>query len=490
MIYLAILSLFALAAIIIFFMTVHRYKRCPSDKILVIYGKTGKDEQGHARTAHCVHGGAAFVWPLIQDYAFMSLTPIPIDIDLRAALSKQNIRINVPSVFTVGISTENAVMQNAAERLLGLPQQAIKSIAEDIILGQLRLTIAMMDIEEINADRDKFLKNVSDNVETELKKVGLRLINVNIKDLIDESGYLEALGKEAAAHAINEAKVKVSEKERDGEIGQAEADREKRIRVAAANAAAVEGENKAAVAIANTSAERKVKEAEAARLSTAAAKVQAARAAEEQYEAEAAAEAKRGDRDRATQRASAIVIAEIEKEKTIIAAEAEAERARRESKGRADASIIAADARGQSLRLEAKGQGDATYEQMLGQAKGQLENLTKQADGLTLLVKAAGGDADKAAMLLIIQQLPEIAKIQVEAVKNIKLDHVVVWDNGSGGKPGKTTTDFVSGMVGVLPQFHDLFKMVGLQLPEFFGKKIDGAAGSTAVPAPAAGPPK
>ncbi|NLH50232.1 MAG: flotillin family protein [Myxococcales bacterium] len=454
-------TILALAFFGIFLAALRRYKRCPSDKILVIYGKTGKDASGQARAARCIHGGAAFVWPLLQDYAFLNLTPIPIDIDLRSALSKQNIRINVPSVFTVGISTEEIIMLNAAERMLGLPQQAIKSIAEDIIFGQLRLTIAMMDIEEINADRDKFLANVSENVETELKKVGLRLINVNIKDIIDESGYIEALGQEAALHAINEAKIKVAQKQRDGEVGKAEAEKEQRIKVSAANATAVQGENLAAVAIANSLADRKVKEAEAQRLSTAAEKVATAKALEEAYAAEKNAEAKRAERDRATQFANTVVKAEIEKERIRLTAEAEAEK----------------------LRLEAKGSGDAIYEEMLGKARGLMENLAKQAEGLREYLQVAGGDANKAVMLMIAQQLPEIAKIQVDAIKNLSIDKVVVWDNMGNGKGVPTTANFLAGMLNSLPQYNDLFKMVGLNLPEILVKP---AAEGVAPSAPAA----
>ena len=88
---------------------VRRYKRCPSDKILVIYGKTRKGQ-----SSNCVHGGAAFVWPVLQDFQWLDLTPIPIDITLTGALSKQNIRVNTPSTFTVGVSTEPGVMENAA----------------------------------------------------------------------------------------------------------------------------------------------------------------------------------------------------------------------------------------------------------------------------------------------------------------------------------------------------------------------------------------
>lgn len=247
-----------------------RYRKCPSDKILVIYGKVGSDKNGQARSAKCVHGGAAFIMPIIQSYQFMDLTPISINVDLKNALSKQNIRVDVPSRFTVGISTEPGIMQNAAERLLGLRMNEIQELAKDIIFGQLRLVVATMEIEEINNDRDKFLVAVSNNVEIELKKIGLRLINVNVTDINDESGYIEALGKEAAAKAINDAKKSVAEKDRDGEIGQANAQRDQRIQVAAANALAIKGENESKIEVAQSEALRREKEAESMRLATAA----------------------------------------------------------------------------------------------------------------------------------------------------------------------------------------------------------------------------
>ena len=215
-------------AVFVFIVTLaailRRYKRCPSDKILVIYGKTGKNKAGGVSSARCIHGGAAFIWPVFQSYAFLDLKPISIECNLTNALSKQNIRVDVPCRFTVGISTEPENMTNAAERLLGLTIENIQNIATDILFGQLRLVIATMDIEEINSDRDKFLANVSMNVEAELRKIGLKLINVNVTDIRDESGYIEALGKEAAAKAINDAKKSVAEQNRFGEIGKAEAD--------------------------------------------------------------------------------------------------------------------------------------------------------------------------------------------------------------------------------------------------------------------------
>ena len=276
------LSLILIIVVVIFVTfaaILKRYRRCPSDKVMVIYGKTGKNKSGSISSARCIHGGAAFVWPVFQDYAFLDLKPISIECNLTNALSKQNIRVDVPCRFTVGISTEPDSMTNAAERLLGLSIDNIQNIATDILFGQLRLVIATMDIEEINSDRDKFLVAVSQNVEAELRKIGLKLINVNVTDIRDESGYIEALGKEAAAKAINDAKKSVAEQNRYGEIGKAEADRDKdiriaetqrdtRIKTAAANALAVQGENTSKIDIANSDAQRREKEAEAARLAS------------------------------------------------------------------------------------------------------------------------------------------------------------------------------------------------------------------------------
>ena len=259
----AIVAVLILFSVILFILS--RYRRCPSDKVMVIYGKVGTNKDGTARSAKCIHGGAAFIKPIVQAYEYMDLTPMSISVDLKNALSRQNIRIDVPARFTVGISTEPGTMQNAAERLLGLKLVEVQELAKDIIFGQMRLIIATMQIEEINTDRDKFLEAVSSCVESELRKIGLRLINVNVTDISDESGYIEALGKEAAAKAINEARIQVAERNREGSIGEANAVRDQRISVAAANATAVDGENKSKADVAKSDATRREMEAESLR---------------------------------------------------------------------------------------------------------------------------------------------------------------------------------------------------------------------------------
>ncbi|MGN0595317.1 MAG: flotillin family protein [Hominimerdicola sp.] len=427
-----------------------RYRKCPSDKVLVIYGKVGTDKNGQTKSAKCIHGGAAFIVPIIQSYEYMDLTPISINVDLKNALSKQNIRIDVPSRFTVGISTEAGVMQNAAERLLGLKLIEIQELAKDIIFGQLRLIIATMDIEEINSDRDKFLLAVSNNVEIELKKIGLKLINVNVTDITDESGYLEALGKEAAAKAINDAKKSVAEKHRDGEIGQANAQKDQRIQVAAANASAIDGENQAKIEVAQSEALRREREAEALRQATAAEQVQAAKAKQEAYIAQQEAERTRAELEKATQQADVIVKAQISKEQAEIQAEAQAEVTRR----------------------KARGEADAIFAKMEAEAKGAQEILVKQAEGMRQLVDAAGGDADAAVKLIVADKLEQLIAIQVEAIKNIKIDKITVWDSGNNGDGKTSTANFLSGLMKSVPPLGELFKQAGMSLPEFLGSDI------------------
>ena len=447
------------AVVIIFsllLMFFSRYRKCPSDKVLVIYGKVGKNSDGSSKSAKCIHGGAAFIWPIFQSYQYLDLTPISIQVDLTNALSRQNIRIDVPSRFTVGISTEQGIMQNAAERLLGLQLNEIQELSKDIIFGQLRLIIATMDIEEINTDRDKFLEQVSRNVEVELKKIGLRLINVNVTDITDESGYISALGKEAAAKAINDARRSVAEQEREGAIGEANAKMEQRIKVSEADSVAIQGENRAKIDIEMSNAHLREKSAEAQRIATAAEKIQAAKALEESYAAEQEAEAARFALEKATLEANVIVQAEIKKREIELQAEAAAEEIRRKTKGEAD----------------------AIYAKMEAEARGAETILKKQAAGFAEVVSAAGGDANAALKLLIADKLEDLMRIQVDAIKNIKIHKVTVWDSGAGADGKTSTSGFLSGLMRSVPPLEEVFALAGMQLPELLGKKVSEADAS------------
>ena len=454
MFFMSIGGLFALFVFAALVFLANQYKRCPSNKIIVVYGKTGTNS-----TAKCIHGGGTFVIPLIQDYGVLSLEPMATDIDLRGALSKGNIRVAVPSTFTFGISTKEEIMINAAERLLGLSKDDIIIQASDIILGQLRLAIATLTIEEINQDREKFLEQINTNVNTELNKIGLEIINVNIKDITDESGYIDAIGKKAAAEAINKAKVEVAQQEKFGAVGEAEANKDKevqvaeqtaqteigrtnaqkeqRIKTASLEAEAVEGENIAKANIADYNATLAVKQAEALKLGEVA-KANAERdvlmAQKEQEEARLKKEE--------------LARQEVEKLKIQVEADAEAERQRRIALGEADAikARYFAEAEGIKAVLEAKAKG---YEE---------------------LVKISNNKPELATSFLMIEKIESIVERQVEAIKNIKFDKITVWDGGSGTDKGSTTANFMRDLIKSLPAMHDLASQAGVELPQILGK--------------------
>ena len=440
-----------LVAMTIFF--AQRYKRCPPDKIMVVYGRTSG-----GRASRTIHGGATLVWPLIQDYSFLSLTPITINIDLRNALSMQNIRINVPSTFTVGISTEKAIMANAAERLLQLSPQQIEEMAKEIIFGQLRLTVASLTIEQINQDRDTFLEMTRTNVDTELQKIGIYLINVNLVDITDESDYIESIGKKAASTAVENARIDVANAERDGAVGAAKANRVREIEVANNLAEAEKGRktaeadqrvyvgNQEALAVSGENAPTAIVKNSDADLAEieAAAKQRAAVAA---AEAEAAIQRAIYKEEEARLQASEIVREEIQKQQIEISAEAEAERLRRIARGDADAIL-------------------ARYE---AEAAGIQKVLDAKASGYAGLVQSAGGDTKAAATLLMVEKIENMVAAQVEAIRNMKIDKVTVWDGGSNADGTSATSNFVSSLVQSLPPIHDVAKMAGVDLPDYLG---------------------
>ena len=457
-----------------------RYRMCPPDKILIVFGKVGTGQP-----AKCYHGGSTFVLPVLQSYSYLDLNPINIDVPLQGALSSQNIRVDVPSSFIVGISTLPEIMQNAAARLLGRSREEIRNLAAEIIMGQMRVVIASMTIEEINSDREKLIKGITEGVDVELHKVGLHLINANITDIQDASGYINALGKEAAARAINDATIKVAEETRRGEIGKAEAEKDQTIQVANARAIAIEGQNEAQIKIAESAAKLQVKQAEAKKLAEVAQKVQEAKTLEEAYQAEKEAELKRAERERATQEANILVTARIEKSQREVQAQATAEVLKLEQEGKAQALLIhqLADGEAQATLLKKKAEGEGMEMVGRGEAAAIEAVLEGKARGFQQIVQAAGS-SEAASNLLVTEQLTKIVELQSGAIKGLKFDKVVVMGNGGNSSVG----GFVQNLVTDTLPLHELGKSVGLELPAFLGKPMEGKTAASS-PAPAADAP-
>jgi flotillin len=503
-----LIGAFGLIFVLVVAFTIRQYKRCPSNRILVIYGKVGSN-----RAAKCLHGGGKFVVPLFQSHAFLHLEPLVIDIPLEGALSLNNIRVNVPATFTVGISTQPVLMNNAAERLLHLDDRKIREQAQDIILGQLRLVIATLSIEEINKDREKFMSLINTNVAEEINKIGLTLINVNIRDITDESGYIEAIGKRAAAEAINRAKVEVAQQDRDGAMGEATANREKdvtvadeaakavtgrkqaeqrqRVEVAALEAASIKGEVEAKRDFEIATAQRDAETVAATKQAEQQQRIQVAAAESAAVDGENSSNAEIAEsnarlaevRAEASRRAE---VAAAEAEKAILEAEREREIARLQKERLAQQEIektrveIEADAAAEKARREAAGEADAIVARYNAEAEGTRKVLEAKAEGYNRLIEACADDPGIAPTLLMIEQLPSIVAEQVKAIQNLQIDKITVWDSGHNGGNGGATADFLSGLIGALPAVHELAEQAGIELPSALGRL--GARGPGAIP--------
>ena len=382
-----------------------RYRMCPPDKILIVFGKVGTGQP-----AKCYHGGSTFVLPVLQSYSYLDLNPINIDVPLQGALSSQNIRVDVPSSFLVGISTLPEILQNAAAR------------------------------------------------------------------------------------AINDATIKVAEETRRGEIGKAEAEKDQTIQVANARAIAIEGQNEAQIKIAESAAKLQVKQAEAKKLAEVAQKVQEAKTLEEAYQAEKEAELKRAERERATQEANILVTARIEKSQREVQAQATAEVLKLEQEGKAQALLIQRRAEAEAIRQLAEGEAQATLLKKKAEGEGMemvgrgeaaaIEAVLEgKARGFQQIVQAAGS-SEAASNLLVTEQLTKIVELQSGAIKGLKFDKVVVMGNGGNSSVG----GFVQNLVKDTLPLHELGKSVGLELPAFLGKPMEGKTAASS-PAPAADAP-
>ena len=458
-----------------------RYKLAPSDKILVVYGNV---KDGGA--AACYHGGGKIVWPLIQHYAYLDLKPMTIRIDLQHALSQQNIRINVPSTFTIGISTDPSIMQNAADRLLGLSQQQQEDMAREISFGKLRLTIETLNIEEINQDREVFLKQVSSNVDSELHKIGLYLINVNITDITDEAEYIVSIGAEAAAEAIAGATGDRAKALQMGQIQVATADSNREIEVQKKESAAIAGKAEAKklerIAVQEAESESKMGIAAAVSLEEISVQEQQKNAIEGvnlSLADIALSNAVLAEREAEARQRSEVAMRHAQEQIEKAQYSLESERLRAADIAREKVAKeqieIAADAEAGRQRRIAQGQADAILAKYKAEAEGQQAVLEAKAAGYKSLVASAGGDPKAVATLLMVEKVEGLVARQTEAISNLKIDKITVWDSGNGGKNGEggSTSNFISSLMQSLPPVHDVAKMAGIELPEYLGAMKD-----------------
>ncbi len=431
------------------------YKKVRSNTALVIWGKGTGPNGIKIKT-----GGATFVIPVLQGSQKLSLEPFAVDVDLRGALSKKNIRVNTPSTFTLAVSSSPDMLNNAARRILDLKDSALIEQSQDIILGQLRAVIAGLTIEEINADREKFEEEVFKNVSSELFKLGLDLINVNIKDITDEGGYIEAIGRKASAEAVNQANIDVSNADKIGEIGTNEARKEKEIQVAKFN-------TEREIGVSSAEKERMIRTAELQAERTEGENLAMAKQLESNKEL-AVKSAKFDEDSKVAEINAQIAIQkrkaeeELEQLRAQEVAKVKAEKEQIELRAQADKNkrIMEAEAEAQEILLRAE-----------AEAKGINQIMEQKAAGYDKIRQAVG--SDNLTSVLMLEKLVDVTKVKSDALNNLNIDKITVWDNpGSGnGESRSGLNGFVDNFMNTIPAMHEIADDAGITLPKYLGEQ-------------------
>ena len=344
------LSLIGVAAIIVVLTVwglLTRYRRSAPDELLVVFGKAGKvkteDGKTVATPSKSIQGGGCFVWPIIQDWKKMSMKPIQMKVTVDG-IDSQAIPMHLPVVLTTAISQDKIIQQNAATRFLSAQSGEIERQISEILIGETRAIMATMLIEEINADRNKFLTQVRESLEQELTKVGYELTNINISEITDDADYISNLGKKAATKAKANAEADIAEQTKQGNVKIANTKKEEEIAVAQA-------EKEKQVQVNATKQEQEVKVAEINR--------------EKQI--------KLAEADK--ERESGVAIQEAEKAANIAEAQADAESNKAKAMARQVASVAQAEAEAESKKAEF----EATKTKNIAKAKQEQEAETIKA---------------------------------------------------------------------------------------------------------------
>lgn len=464
------------------------YKKCSNNELLIKYGLGGNK---------IVDSHGTFVIPILQGYKKMSLQPMNIDIKLDRnsnVVSNDKIRVVVEADATFAISSNPEERIVASSRLLNFDEKEIANLAQEILTGQTRTIISEMSFEELLQDRVVLMKKVSENAEKELSKLGLDLINFNIKMINDLDNIVNMLGQKASAMATADAEISVAEQRKVSEINVSTKNTEKEIKVAEQrkakdisiaqiNAEIIEETTKAELRKEKTLSE---KEAEKIRYASESLEKQEiykidaenkiklqsinkqkeVQLESEKTKQEIATSSKRTVELEAEvklqqKRAVEIVDTKVENEKKEIEVETQLNIKKKEAENQLEIAKTKADA----IRIEAE--AEANKIKLLAEAKAieLARPIEEKAKAEQKLLDVYGQDG--MVTLKLLEILPELAKAQALALSNIKVDslHIIGGENGgnnAGNQIGGLATDIIKS-IPAIQMANDIAK--GLNIP-------------------------
>ncbi len=385
---LALLAVFGLGTGAGVFVIRNLYYICQPSEVLIFAG--GRYRVGDTKKKvgyRLVKGGSSIRVPLLEQAFRMDLSNMIIELKVNNAYSKGGIPLTVESVANIKVAGEEPTIHNAIERLLGKSRQEIEKLAQETLEGNLRGVLASLTPEQVNEDKIAFAKNLLEEAEDDLEKLGLVLDTLQIQNISDEVGYLDSIGRKQQAELV-----------RDSRIAEAKTQAESIIRAAENQKNTSLKQIETEIAMARVEAERRIQDAMTKRQAVVA-------------EAEA-------DIGSEVARTQAEVAVQKERIKQV------------EQKLQAD---VVAPAEAESKRAIAQAKGDAAA--IVEPGKAQAEGIRKLAESW----KAAGENARE---VFLYQKLEELLKIMVSTVPEVEMDNVTVVNSQGGSNATKMAAFF------------------------------------------------
>ena len=470
-----------------------RYRRAGPDEVLVISGRRNRRRNALGESEEVgfrvIRNGGTFVFPIIEEYERMSLHVISTQVATHNAISKEGVPLIVVGTALFKVSGDDTGIINAAERYLGRPQEDIERDVQAVLEGHLRGVCGQLTPEEIYQDRQAFQEQIAEQAQAELTQMGITLDTLTLRDISDEVGYLDALGRRRTA-----------EVQRDARIGEANADREAAVAEAMARQQAERARAEADAKIAEAEKERDVLKAtydaqtsaEEARAEQAAEQAEA-EAKQRVAEAETVLAQKRAEQRRRELEAEVVATAEAEKQRQILDAEAAKQRHILQAEADAQATVQRAEADKQSAVLSGEGDARQISDRGAAEASAIAAKLAAEARGLAERAEALKQYTDEAIRVQlatdIIAALPQIVTAAASPIGHV--DEIRLIDFGAGGS-GNGRSSPAAQLFGLTPAAlattdEALKQTIGVSLVDLIGLVRTGnspPSGTGGAPAP------
>lgn len=417
-----------------------RYKTVGADDAMIITGSFLGSKNVHQAEdgsgIKIVRGGGAFVLPIFQQKENISLRSHSLDISTPNVYTENGVPVMADGTAIIKVQSTTEGIATAGEQFLGKEDAELQKEAQEVLEGHLRAILGTMTVEEIYKNRERFAQEVQTQAAVDLKKMGLQIVSFTIKDVQDENGYLEALGKPRIAEVKRDAQIAEANAMRDSRIQKASAERESQSAELLSQTQIAESTKDKELKVADYKREQDTAKAEA----DMAYKLQEAKAQQqvmdEEMQVQIVEKNKQIDLDaREVQRKQRQYEADISKK-------AEAERYAAEQKAEADklTRVKNAEAEAEQIRLDGEAQADAIRQKGLADAEAKEK-----------LAEAMEKYGEAAILEMIVNMLPEFAGKIAEPVSSI--DKVTVVDNGNGEGDGATRmSNYVTKLMSQLPE--------------------------------------